>query len=161
MELQLLHHLRHAMWARASTDSPPRMHFLTEEAQFRLAWNGNWRDSTSGNASNSSSLNVSVSSAVAVAVSDWLLRYSAIYLVPLLILLGVLNNVLVLCVMPRAMVTVPTRVKRLYVGIAFGDLLTTITKNLVYFYFEDGLYYTTGGGFWVCCRKTSPTIQLI
>ena len=152
MELQLLHHLRHAMWkwVRASSDSPPRANFIKEESQFRLAWNGSWRDSANGTASNSSLLNVTVSPAAVVAVSDFVLRYSAIYLVPLLILLGVLNNVLVLCVMPRARVTVPTRVKRLYVGIAFGDLLTTVFKNIVYFYVEDGLYYTTAGGFWVC-----------
>lgn len=118
---------------------------------FRLAplnANGYWRDSNESNGSSLDSPSPSAAAA-AVVVPDWFLRYTSIYLVPVLVLLGVLNNVLVLWVMPRAQVSVPARVKRLYIGIAFGDLLTTITKNLVYYYFEDGLYFTTNGGFWV------------
>ena len=76
--------------------------------------------------------------------------YTAIYIIPLWIVLGVLNNVSVLCVMPRAGVLVPRRVKRLYIGIALGDLLTIIAQDLVYFYLEQGLYYTTNGAYWVC-----------
>lgn len=156
MELHLWHYLRHSM----PPDSPRVQQeklFLVGSSQalfageFRLSWNA----SAGGNASTNSSPNASVSSATAlpaVAVPDWFLRYASIYLVPLLILLGLLNNGLVLWVMPRARVAVPTRVKRLYVGIAFGDLLTTISKNLVYYYFEDGLFYTTNGAFWACDR---------
>lgn len=82
-------------------------------------------------------------------VPDWYLRYSCIYVVPVVIVLGILNNALVLWVMPSARVSVPPRIKRLYVAIAFFDLIAIVIKNLVYFYFEDGLYYTTNGAFWV------------
>lgn len=80
---------------------------------------------------------------------DWYLRYSSIYVVPVVIILGVVNNAFVLWVMPNARVSVPPRVKRLYILIAFFDLIAVVVKDLLYYYIEDGLYYTTNGAFWV------------
>lgn len=100
----------------------------------------------SANASNASTL---VASTSAPAASDWFLQYTAIYIIPLWIVLGVVNNVCVMWVMPRARVLVPRRVKRLYVGIALGDLFTVLAQDLVYFYLEQGLYFTTNGAYWV------------
>lgn len=61
----------------------------------------------------------------------------------------IVNNALVLWVMPNARVSVPPRVKHLYISIAFFDVIAVTVKDLVYYYVEDGLYYTTNGAFWV------------
>ena len=55
--------------------------------------------------------------------ADWYLKVWSIYVMPALIVLGVLNNVLILAIMPLSAVAVPLRVKRFYIMVALGDLL--------------------------------------
>lgn len=93
--------------------------------------------------------------------ADWFLQYTAIYIIPLWIVLGVLNNVSVLCVMPRKGVLVPKRMKRLYIGIAFGDLITILAQDLVYFYLEQGLYFTTNGAYWVRSKNSTEQYSTV
>ena len=86
-------------------------------------------------------------------VIDWYLRLWSVYVLPLAIFLGVLNNTLILVVMPRSLVCVPRRVKRYYMWVALFDLLTVVMNDLLFSYFEDGLYFTTGGRFVIRTRS--------
>lgn len=86
-------------------------------------------------------------------VVDWYLRIWSVYGLPIAIFLGLMNNTLILVVMPRSLVGVPRRVKRYYMWVAFFDLLTIVTNDLLFSYLEDGLFFTTGGSFVIRTRS--------
>lgn len=91
------------------------------------------RDSLlSHGASNVSSTSLPLTTSTEEPV-DWYLKFWSVYVMPVIIVLGVLNNVLILAVMPRAVVSVPIRIKRFYNAVALGDLLVVRSESTCWF----------------------------
>ena len=75
-------------------------------------------------------------------------------LLPAVIILGMLNNGLVLVVMPQRSVTVSTRLKQVYVLVAAFDMFSVVIAAAPVF-LEDGLFFLTKGRLQVRTRTLS------
>lgn len=67
--------------------------------------------------------------------------------IPILLVVGILNNVLVIAGFSQRSVSrsVSTRLGVFYKLIAAFDIWVLVTKDFVYYWLEDGLSLTTGG----------------
>ena len=79
--------------------------------------------------------------------SAWYYRIWMIYISPIILVLGIFNNITTISIIQKGNVSITKRFKFYYTVIAIFDLLTVITATLIGLYLEDGLALTTGKKF--------------
>ena len=72
---------------------------------------------------------------------------AVVYILPLIIILGIFNNVMSIGIFIKFPMRLPKRIKIFYIGIGISDLATIIGWGFLNNYLGDGLYLTTNGKF--------------
>ncbi len=84
------------------------------------------------------------------AVTFKLYKTWMIYIMPLIIIIGLINNITIILALRSKKVKLSRRLKIYYIIIAFLDLITILSSIAIYL--EDGLAFTSRGNFHIQIR---------